>query len=118
MLTNKKALVVHHETGSLDDIANNLERLGYNVVALSDTLQAIEVAGKNDFSLIVLDYTIGPGPFDGAGFMRKLAERHANPPNVIVLAKYGIGHHKFPVKTLGTIIGAFSFRQLEQLLPA
>src|SRR5436305_11747067 len=78
-------LVVDDEASLREMLTRSFTREGHRVTAVSDGTQAIEQASAGDFSIVLLDVALGPGP-NGHDVCRTLRARRNVIPIIMLTA--------------------------------
>ncbi|HWI22290.1 MAG TPA: response regulator transcription factor [Baekduia sp.] len=78
-------LVVDDDAPLRDMLSRSFEREGHRLVAVADGETAIDEASKNQFDVILLDVSLGPGP-SGYDIARQLRERRNVTPIIMLTA--------------------------------
>jgi DNA-binding response OmpR family regulator len=78
-------LVVDDEAPLREMLTRSFTREGHRVTAVSDGTQAIERAGAGDYSIVLLDVALGPGP-NGHDVCRTLRARRNVVPIIMLTA--------------------------------
>lgn len=95
-------LVVDDETEFLELIEKRLSRRNMRVTTAANGLDALELAGKNDFDVVIMDVRM-PG-MDGLETLRRMKEIRPNLP-VLLLT----GHASLGVAVNGMELGAYDY---------
>ncbi|MHB8878759.1 MAG: response regulator [Myxococcaceae bacterium] len=113
----KSILIADDEVGFRDLFCFNLEPLGYEIVAVVDGLEALEMLGKRSFDLVVLDVHMPRmgGP-EALATIRELRPDQ----RVIVLSSSSDASHSFESRATasGALACLFKPVELDELIGA
>lgn len=106
-------LVVEDEQRVADAIKRSLEANGFQVDIIIDSGQAVKVASKPQYDLIIMDRML-PGPYDGLSIAKSLREHNISTP-ILMLTALGDVSHKVEGLTGGAddyLVKPFSIKEL------
>ncbi len=113
-MTSSTILVVEDDRPLQDALVTTLEAAGYNVLAAGDGGEALKVLGATAVDLIVSDVEMQP--VDGRELLRRLQQREAAPP-VLLMTAYGTIDQAVAAMREGAVdylVKPFEAEELEQ----
>jgi len=107
-----RILIVEDESSMADLLRKGLEEEHHSVIAASDGLSALDIAGSTDLDVILLDVML-PG-VDGIEVARRLRSRNNNTPVVMLTARDSVSDivRGLDVGADDYIVKPFSFAEL------
>jgi len=107
-----RILIVEDESSMTDLLRKGLEEEHHSVIAASDGLSALDIAGSTDLDVILLDVML-PG-VDGIEVARRLRSRNNNTPVVMLTARDSVSDivRGLDVGADDYIVKPFSFAEL------
>ena len=101
-MTKPRLLLVDDEVFFTENLSKLLSRRGYDVTAINDSQQALQIAQEQDFDVVILDQKM-PG-MDGISVLRELKSELPD-LEVIILT----GHGSLESGITGLQLGAYDF---------